>query len=320
MGSSIPSGSSGVPAEEAIAFRLPGVVTVGTFDGVHRGHQALLERVRERASKVAARSALVTFDRHPLELLEPSAAPPLLTPGPEKVWFLSQLGLDEVVVLPFTARLAAVSSREFVERVLLDGQGMTELVVGYDHALGRGRSGDVETLRDLSRELGYRLEVVPPVLEREHPVSSSRIRKALQAGNLDYTRRALGRPYSLFGRVVGGAGRGKSLERPTANLELLNGRKLLPPQGVYAVLVQLEDEERCGLLYYGPRPTFGEAAVAVEVHLLDFEGDLYGELLEVRLLARIREPKGFDSPEALQAEMDRDEKASRRVFEEMEVR
>lgn len=322
MGTSIPSGSSEASADGvgiSMGGRAAGIVTVGTFDGLHRGHQVLLERVRERSSEVGGRSVLVSFDRHPQEILEPSAVPALLTPWAEKVWLLSQLGVDELVVLPFTARLAEISSKEFVERVLLGGQGMTELVVGYDHALGRGRSGDVETLRVLSRELDYRLEVVPPLLEGEEPVSSSRIRAALQVGDLAYAHRTLGRPYSFLGRVVAGAGRGKALERPTANLELLDRRKLLPPQGVYAVLVEAHGGGWKGLLHFGSRPTFGEPGVRPEVHLLEFEGDLYGQILEVQFVGWIREPRSFDSSDALQVQMARDEEDSRRVFEELGV-
>jgi riboflavin kinase / FMN adenylyltransferase len=211
------------------------VVTVGTFDGVHRGHLAVLAELRRQAAGTGRRSVLVTFHPHPLRIVRPDAAPSLLTTPDEKKEILAETGIDYAVFLAFTPALSRFSPRRFVEEVLVRRLGLAHLVIGYDHGFGRGRSGDVNTLREIGAEIGFRVDVVDAVPLDGEPVSSSRIRKALIAGDVRAAAAALGRPYSLRGTVVRGDGRGRQLGFPTANLRVNDPDKLLPFEGVYAV-------------------------------------------------------------------------------------
>lgn len=292
------------------------VITVGTFDGVHRGHVQVLRALREAAQERAARSLLVTFDPHPLRIVRPDAAPLLLTTPAEKIEILAQTDTDLVAVLRFTPALAAFSPREFVERVLLARFGMRHLVIGYDHGFGRGRSGDVETLREIGGELGFGVQVVPPVHEDAEAVSSSRIRSALLAGDVAAARRGLGRAYAITGAVVRGEGRGRRLGFATANLDLDNPEKLLPHEGIYAVRAALRDRFADGVLHLGPRPTFAGLPPSIELHLFDFQGDLYGHRVRVEFHERVRDIARFDSTEALIHAMEADCEEARRLLRE----
>ncbi|HXE56401.1 MAG TPA: bifunctional riboflavin kinase/FAD synthetase [Gemmatimonadales bacterium] len=281
-------------------------VTVGTFDGVHLGHQAVLREIAERARQAGRKSVLVTFEPHPLEVVNPQAAPPLLTVGAERRVALAQTALDYVVFLRFDRRLAAMSPERFVEEVLLGRCRMRELVIGYDHGFGRGRSGDVETLRRLGAAHGFAVDVVGPVELAGHPVSSTQIRRAVAGGDLATAARLLGRPYQVSGRVGQGAGRGRSLGTPTINLADLHPRKLLPPDGVYAVWVEWRGGRVGGMMNQGPRPTFGDSRRVLEVHLFDVAGDLYGEWVTVEWVRRLRDTRVFASAEELRAQLQRD--------------
>ena len=290
------------------------VVTVGTFDGVHRGHVAVLDQVLRIARERGARSVLVTFEPHPLEIVRPAAAPPLLTPGVEKLEILSRSGLDLVVLLPFTHELSQLTADEFVREILVGRLGMTHLVMGHDHGFGRGRGGDAETLRELGRELGFGVDVVPAVHIEGAPVSSTRIRHALLEGEVELAAAALGRPYALTGEVVHGDGRGRKIGYPTANLLIPDRRKLLPREGIYAVRATLEDGLADGVLHLGPRPTFEGASPTVEVHLFDLDRDLYGQRLRVEICGWIRGIVAFDTVEELTRGIADDCAAARRLF------
>ena len=215
------------------------VATVGTFDGVHRGHRAVLAEIVRRARTRGLASLIVTFDRHPLEVVNPPAAPRLLTLPDEKRALLAELGLDRIELLPFTGELARLAPEEFVRQVLRARYGMGELVLGYDHGFGRGRTGDVELVRRLAREDGFAVDVVDAVRDDGQPISSSLIRTAVAHGDLAAAERWLGRRYGATGVVERGAGRGRTIGIPTINLAPLDPRKLLPPDGVYAVWVEL---------------------------------------------------------------------------------
>jgi riboflavin kinase / FMN adenylyltransferase len=281
-------------------------VTVGSFDGVHLGHQAVLEEIARRAGAAGRASVLVTFEPHPLEVVNPQAAPPLLTTGPERREILAQTALDYVLFLRFDRRLAGLSPEEFVQGILLDRCAMRELVIGHDHGFGRGRSGDVETLRRLGKEHGFDVDVVGAVDFGDQHVSSSRIRRAIAGGDLTTAAGMLGRPYQVIARVGQGEQRGRLLGVPTINLTEIAPQKLLPPDGVYAVRVEWRSGRAGGMLNQGPKPTFEDGRRSLEAHLFGFDGDLYGEWVRMEWVERLRDTERFASVEALQQQLQRD--------------
>jgi riboflavin kinase/FMN adenylyltransferase len=290
------------------------VVTVGTFDGVHRGHQDVLARLAARAREVGLRSLLVTFDPHPLEVVNPDAAPPLLTPGREKLAALAQSGVDYVAVVPFTRVLASYEAAQFVDLVLRDRLRMRELFIGHDHGFGRGRAGDVHVLQRLGAERGFEVRVVEQIAADGHAVSSTAIRRAVAGGDLHRAESGLGRPYGVIGTVVHGERRGRLMGYPTLNVALPSPRKLLPPEGVYAVRVHTRTGSYGGMLNLGPRPTFGDATRSLEAHLFDAEGDWYGQTVGVDFVARLRDTRRFDGVDALVAQLGRDAQHARRAL------
>jgi riboflavin kinase/FMN adenylyltransferase len=291
------------------------VVTVGTFDGVHRGHRDVLDRLAARAAERGLRSVLVTFEPHPLEVVNPAAAPLMLTVGEEKREVLAESGIDYLAVVPFTPVLARYAAEEFVTKVLRGRFRMEHLLMGYDHGFGRNREGDVEVMQALGARDGFRVEVVAPVsIGDGRPISSTSIRRAVAGGDLERAAYALGRPYSLGGRVVPGAARGRGLGFPTINVAPPNPRKLLPPQGVYAVRVQTPGGSHGGMLNLGPRPTFGDQTVGIEAHLFDTSGDWYGAWVRVDFISRLRDTQKFSTPTALVEQLRRDEDDARRVL------
>ncbi len=292
------------------------VVTVGTFDGVHRGHWAVLEEIRERAQATNRRSVLVTFDPHPLRIVRPEHAPPLLTTPLEKKEILAESGLEYAVFIAFTETLSRYSPRRFVEEILVDRLHVEELVIGFDHGFGRDRSGNADTLREIGADLGFEVDVVPPVEAGEEAVSSTRIRAAVAEGRMEEARMCLGRPYSIRGVVVRGEGRGRGLGFPTANLEVSASDKLIPPSGIYAVRGVLKRGTYVGALHLGPRPTFVGSPPSIELHLLDFEGDIYGEAVRIDFVQYLRAVLPFDSVEALIDQMRADVDLARRVVDE----
>lgn len=288
------------------------VLTVGTFDGVHRGHVLVLERTAKRARQTGLASVALSFDPHPLDVVNPSAAPPLLTLWEEKLEALAQTTIDYVAVVPFTAELSAYSAEEFVERVLLDSFGMRELFIGHDHGFGRGRAGDVELLRMIGRRRGFPVDVVDAVLGADGaPISSTAIRRAIAHGDLSRASDGLGRRYSFAGHVTSGERRGRLLGFPTLNLEIASRRKLLPPHGVYAVRVEGRDGAFGGMMNLGPRPTFGEHNVTLEIHLFEATGDWYGRLLRVEFVTRLRDTMKFAGSAELVSQLRRDAEHAR---------
>jgi riboflavin kinase / FMN adenylyltransferase len=291
------------------------VVTVGTFDGVHRGHALVLEETAAAAKRAELASVALTFAPHPLDVVNPSAAPPLLTLWDEKLEVLAQSPADYVVVLPFTQELASLSPDEFVARVLVERLQMRELIIGHDHGFGRGRAGDVESLRMIGRRRGFPVAVVDAVLGSDAaPISSTGIRRAIAHGDLARASDGLGRRYSFAGRVEAGEGRGRLLGFPTLNLALASRRKLLPPHGVYAVAVQGRDRIFGGMMNLGPRPTFGDDRVSLEVHLFEASGDWYGKFVKVEFVVRLRDTIQFPGPEQLVSQLRHDAENARRAL------
>jgi riboflavin kinase/FMN adenylyltransferase len=281
-------------------------VTVGSFDGVHLGHRAVLREIDRRARAAGRSSVLVTFDPHPLEVVNPGAAPPLLTTGPERLEILALSPLDYVLLVRFDRHLAGLTPEEFVRHVLLERCKLRELVIGHDHGFGRGRSGDVETLRRLGASHGFEVDVVPPVDFGGQHVSSSRIRRAVAGGDLTTAASMLGRRYGVVGRVGEGERRGRLLGVPTINLSELSPRKLLPPDGVYAVRVEWRGGSAGGMMNQGPRPTFQDGRRILEAHIFDFDGDLYGEWVRIEWIERLRDIQRFGSVDQLKQQLERD--------------
>ena len=298
---------------------LGAVITVGTFDGVHLGHRAILARVALRAAERRLPSVLVTFEPHPLAVVNPAAAPLLLSTTAEKLEVVAECGVDYAVVLPFTSSLAALDPSAFVETILLDRYCLRELLIGHDHGFGRGRAGDVHVLRELGERHDFSVDVVEAVSLGHGPVSSSAIRRAIASGDLEDARRALGRRFAFSGRVVHGNERGVRLGFPTLNIALPSARKLLPPLGVYAVLLQSERGSFGGMMNLGPRPTFGDSAVSLEVHLFDASGDWYDTPVRVEFVSRLRDTIRFDSADALVAQLRADEHAARAALTQIKA-
>lgn len=286
------------------------VITVGTFDGVHRGHRRVLEEIAERARRGGRRSILVTFEPHPLKVVNPQAAPHLLTLPEERREILAQCELDAVVFMAFTPELSRYSPEAFVD-LLLGRFHMRELVVGYDHGFGRGRAGGVRLVRELGKSRGFQVDVVAEVDVDGRPVSSTLVRRAVGGGDLETAGKLLGRNYSLVGRVVPGAGRGAEIGYRTINLAPPDPDKLLPPDGVYAVEVEWRDGRAGGMMHQGPRPTFGDTGRNLEVHLLDVDVDLYGQTIKLSWRRRLRDVRSFDTSTALKAQLGKDLVAAR---------
>jgi len=296
--------------------RLPGtVLTLGNFDGAHLGHQAIVCRAVARAREAAGLAVALTFEPHPVAVLAPARAPLMLQTLHDRLASLAGLGIDVTVVQRFTRAFAALDPEAFVRDFLLRPLELAHVVVGYNVNFGRDRAGTSETLRALGTRLGFGVEVVGPVATADdgEQVSSTRLRALLQAGDMPRARALLGRPYALRGRVVVGDRRGRTLGFPTANLHLRAGL-LLPPDGVYAVGVEVDGCAHEGVLNIGVRPTFAGKRRTIEVHLLDFDGDLYRRWLVVKVIERMRDEQAFSGPEALRVAIARDVERARRVL------
>lgn len=289
------------------------VLTVGTFDGVHEGHKQLIRTVVEKANMRGDQSVIVTFDPHPREIINPgSQGIKLLTTLEERRRIMSELGVDLMLVIPFDRDFSLLSSEEFIRDIIYGRIGVNEFVIGYDHQFGRNREGGIETVRQLGRDLGFDVHVVEPQEVAEVTVSSTTVRKALeQEGNVELAREFLGWPYRLSGRVVHGDSRGHELGFPTANLQPDHSRKVIPKNGVYAVDVQLPDLNKekkwRGMMNIGVRPTFdSDSARIIEVHIIDFDEDIYGAQVELEFLRKIRDERKFDGKQQLIQQLEKD--------------
>lgn len=289
----------------------PHVVAVGVFDGVHRGHQRILSRAHQAAVEAGAGFAVVTFEPHPDAVLGKSPPRPPLTPVGEKRELLGREGAERVEILHFDRAMAALEPEEFVRRYLIDELGLVHLVAGEDFALGKNRKGNLEYLRDLGARWGFGVEAVPLLLDPDGPVSSSRIREFLAQGRVEDAARLLGRFYRIEAQVVRGHGIGHDLGFPTANLELLE-HQALPADGIYQVWVTLPSgERRVGAMSIGVRPTLGDGDRAVEVFVLDFDGDLVSRPLAVEFVSWVRAQERFPDLESLRRAIGDDVRAIR---------
>jgi riboflavin kinase / FMN adenylyltransferase len=290
------------------------VVTVGTFDGLHVGHHAIVQYLVRRAQRRGAPSVVVTFDPHPREITE-GALVPLLTTVDERARVLEKFEIDRFIVIPFTPAFAALPAEDFVQQVLVERIGMCEIVIGYDHGFGRGRRGNRRLLEDLGALHGFDVDVIPPQEVGTRVVSSSKIRRSLlETGDVEAAAAMLGRSYTMDGLVVQGAGRGHDLGYPTANLQPVHPHKVVPREGVYAVTVKRLSTGASfgGMMNIGRRPTFDGKTSRLEVHLFEFSGRLYGETLRIAFVERLRDEQKFDSVGALIEQLSIDEARCRR--------
>ena len=280
------------------------VLAIGNFDGVHRGHQAVLGRARDLAKKSGKRSGAVVFEPHPREFFAPDQPFFRLTPLPVKLELLAALGLDETFVIDFGPELSSLSPEAFAKDVIAQGLGASHVVVGYDFTYGKGRTGTPKELKALGTKLGFGVDIVEPVANDGVVFSSSQVREHLRKGELEKAAEQLGYWWRVRGKVERGAGRGKGLGFPTANLALAPGQDIA--HGIYAVRVEHKGKRYQGAGYVGQRPTFGAGQPVIEVYLFNFDGDLYGEDIEVEFMAHLRPDATFANGEELAAQMHED--------------
>jgi riboflavin kinase/FMN adenylyltransferase len=291
------------------------VVTSGTFDGVHLGHQKIIQRIRELARSIHGETVLITFWPHPRLVLYPTEHHlRLLSTFEEKANLLRQFGIDHLVTIPFTQEFSQMTSEEFIRKILVEKIHTKKLVIGYDHRFGKNREGSFEYLKSHGQEFGFELEEISRQDVDEIGVSSTKIRKALESGDIKTATNYLGRPYELNGLVVKGQQIGRSIGFPTANIHIPNDYKLIPHDGVYAVEVKVEGVLYKAMLNIGNRPTVDGTRKTVEAHLFDFQGDLYNKLVTVSFKEFIREERKFENLEALKNQLVQDQKLAKSIL------
>ena len=309
-----------MPIEEDLARSSPDkeldgdtVLTIGVFDGVHLGHKHLLSRLKERAKEYNLLSGVVTFDPPPQKVMAPQAGLLFLTDIEQKVELLSSENVDAIFILPFTAELAQLSAGRFAS-LMQQYLRMKGLVVGHNFALGQNREGNIDVLRALGEDMGFTVTVVPPLVINGEMVSSTFVRKALSSGDMKRVHNLIGRPFSLHGRVVPGASRGAKLGFPTANLDI-GPEQAIPTEGVYATLAYINDKAYNSMTYVGASPTFGNSRSIIEVCILDYSGDLYGNELKIDVIERLRGGEKFDTVEKLRQQITADIEKGRALLD-----
>ena len=281
------------------------VLTIGNFDGVHRGHQALFRRVKEWAAKFNGESVVMTFHPQPLQILTPGKAPFCITPHERKLELMSSFGIDVAIVIPFSKKFAQISAHDFVVKILVETIGIRAVIVGYDYRFGRGREGNIEFLRKVGEQYSFEVDTISGVRMDETVVSSTMIRQLIRKGDLKAAGQMLGRPYEITGMVVTGRKRGaKLLGFPTANIPM--SRQSSPKAGVYVVEAEVDGRRFGGAANVGYNPTFGDTELTLEVHLFDFNELIYGKPLTVRFVDRLRDEKRFANVEDLAAQIRKD--------------
>ena len=291
-------------------------LTIGNFDGLHKGHQAVLRGLREYAVKFQLMSSVMTFEPTPQEYFSPATAPARLQRLRDKLSTLAEMQIDQVICLPFNQRLAKLSADDFVQQVLIDGLDVRFLVVGDDFRFGKDRQGDLELLTAYGKRTGFEVVSTQTFIQSDGRVSSTRVREALANGDLQLAERLLGRPFRICGKVASGQQRGRTIGFPTANIRL--HRKVTPLKGVYAVRVEgAANDTVVGVANLGTRPTVDGKSWMLEVHLFDFSSDIYGRVLDVEFCSRIRDEKKFESFDALKVQIQQDAQVARDYFEQL---
>lgn len=292
------------------------VLTVGTFDGVHAGHRAIIDRVADKARERNARSMIVTFDPHPRDIINPGESGiKLLTTLQERSEILEELGIDIMLVIPFDRDFSLLSSEEFIRDIIYKKIGVSDFIIGYDHHFGRNREGTIETIKRLGKELNFEASVVSKREVGEKTVSSTVIRNCIsEEGDVKQAAEFLQRPYRLNGTVIHGDKRGKKIGYPTANIKPEHFKKIIPRDGVYAVKIRIEERWYDGMMNIGRRPTFEGETQTMEVHIFDFSQEIYGMEVQVRFYERIRDEKKFDGIDELKKQLGKDEIAAKELL------
>jgi len=290
------------------------VVTIGNFDGIHLGHRDLFRKVIGEAREKDGKSVVITFDPHPQKVLRPENRPFfLLTPLDEKVRLLEDEGIDGMLLIPFSLEFARTRAGEFVERILWDKLRLRKLFVGYDYAFGKNKEGNARYLKECGKRFGFEVGEIGAVEIDGIIVSSTKIRLAILDGEVKLAGKLLGRPYNIYGNVVKGYRRGTDIGVPTANIQ---SEKVIPAPGVYVIMARVEGRDHQGVLNIGYNPTFGINELSIEVHLLDFKGDIYDRTVELFFIDRLRDEKKFESPAKLKEQIGRDIEKARSILKD----
>ena len=290
-----------------------GILALGTFDGVHLGHQKVIKSLKRQAKRLKKKSIVLTFDIHPLKTVDPAKCPPLLTPKEEKINLIQNLGIDLLILANFNKRFSSLSPEKFVKDILVDRLGIEEVFVGKDFIFGKGGTGNITFLKNKSREYGFGVKIIPPEKVGKSTISSTKIRELIKEGKVNKAALLLGRPYSLYGRVVHGESRGRELGYPTANIR--PHYEVIPSDGVYLGEIEIKGKNRDGLLNIGAQPTFHKrGARIIETYIFNFNGRIYGRDIKVSFLQRIRDEIVFKSTEALKAQIRKDIIKARKIL------
>lgn len=287
------------------------VLTIGTFDGVHIGHQKIIERLNQIKSENFERSMILTFYPHPRMVLDQSNDIKMLTTMEEKIHLLEKFGLDDLIIEPFTKEFSRLSALDFVRNILVNQLNIKKLVIGYDHHFGKNREGNFEQLSEYGELYDFKVEEISAQEIESVSVSSTKIRKAIEAGDMERANKYLGYNYLLTGEIVRGQGIGRKINFPTVNLHIKEDYKLIPNKGVYIVRANFNNKSIFGIMNIGFRPTVGGKGQTIEIHLLDFKENLYGSNMQIEVLMRLRDEKKFESIEELSAQITQDEKSAR---------
>lgn len=288
------------------------IVTIGNFDGVHLGHREIFKKITRESKENHKKSTVITFDPHPQKVIHPERRPFfLLTPLQEKLDLIAACGVDAVILIPFSTEFAGVTASEFVEDILWKRLRLSKLLVGYDYVFGKGKEGNARFLKESGGKLGFQVEEIGVVKTDGMITSSTNIRLSILAGNVSLAAEMLGRPYGVSGVIVKGYRRGTEIGYPTANIK---SEKVIPAMGVYAIIAELEGRRHEGVINIGNNPTFGNEETSVEVHLLDFKGDIYGKTITILFIERLRDEKKFKGPEELARQIKRDIEKARKIL------
>ncbi|AFH48354.1 Riboflavin kinase [Ignavibacterium album JCM 16511] len=303
---------------DEIKFDKNTVLTLGTFDGIHSGHQEIISRVIDCSEKENLRNLVITFHPHPRKVINPELNLKLLTTSDEQIKIFEQLGVKNLLIINFTKEFSQLTPEKFIKDFLVDKIGIRKIVIGYDHHFGKSRGGDVEFLISSGKKYDFGVIQIPPFLIDNEPVSSTKIRAAIENGQIDKANRMLGRTYSFSGIVIEGDKRGRELGYPTANIKLNDTDKLLPQIGIYAVMVELNGMNYKALLSIGKRPTFyNDGAVIPEVYIYDFNNDIYGQNIKVSVIQKLRGEEKFNSAEELIKQMNLDKENGLKVLNQI---